>query len=65
MLYFILIFVDLLPQVLTYNGFYDANLEWAWLEDVQIVASMNPSSMLGCYSLSTRFTSVVRVCSIG
>ena len=54
-----------LLQVLTYNGFYDANLEWVGLEGVQIVASMNPGSMLGRHSLSTRFTSVVRICSIG
>ena len=55
----------LLPQVLTYSGFFDANLEWMGLEGVQIVASMNPGSMLGCHSLSTRFISVVRICSIG
>ena len=52
-------------QVLTYNGFYDANQEWVGLEGVQIVASMNPGSILGRHSLSTRFTSVVRICSIG
>ena len=57
----------LLPQVLTYSGFFDANLEWMGLEGVQIVASTNPGSMLGCHSLimSTHFTSVVRICSIG
>ena len=48
--------------MLTYSGFFDANLELIGLEGVQIVASMNPGSMLGCHSLSTR---VVRICSIG
>ena len=52
-------------QVLTYNGFYDSNLEWVGLEGVQIVASMNAGNTLGRHQLSSRFTSVVRICSIG
>ena len=52
-------------QLLTYGGFYDANLEFVGLEGVQIVASMNAGSTLGRHKLSTRFTSVVRICSIG
>ena len=51
-------------QVITYNGFYDNNLEWVGLEAVQIVASMNAGNTLGKHSLSTRFTSIARICCI-
>ena len=51
-------------QVITYNGFYDQNLEWVGLENVQIVASMNPGNTLGKHTLSTRFTSIARICCI-
>ncbi len=51
-------------QILTYNGFYDDNLEFVNLENIQIVGSMNPSNTLGRHKLSTRFTSIVRICSI-
>jgi dynein heavy chain 2 len=34
------------------------------LENIQIVGSMNPSNTLGRHKLSTRFTSIVRICSI-
>ncbi|KAJ3042257.1 Cytoplasmic dynein 2 heavy chain 1 [Rhizophlyctis rosea] len=56
--------VQFLQQILTYNGFYDQNLEWVSIENVQIVASMNPSSTMGRHKLSTRFTSVIRQCFI-
>lgn len=52
-------------QVVTYNGFYDSNLEWVGLEGVQIVASMNAGTSLGRHKLTPRFTSVVRICCIG
>ncbi|KAH3831149.1 hypothetical protein DPMN_104411, partial [Dreissena polymorpha] len=57
--------IAFLQQVVTYNGFYDNNLEWVGLEGVQIVASMNAGSSLGRHKLTPRFTSVVRICSIG
>ena len=53
-----------LSQLLTYNGFYDGNLEWVGLEGVQIVASVNPGGSLGRHQLSTRFTSIVRLCCV-
>ncbi|UJR10563.1 hypothetical protein I4U23_014763 [Adineta vaga] len=56
--------VEFLQQILTYNGFYDENLEFVNLENIQIVGSMNPSNTLGRHKLSTRFTSIVRICSI-
>lgn len=51
--------------MITYNGFYDLNLEWVGLDGVQIVASMNSTSSVGRHQLSSRFTSIVRICSIG
>ncbi|RDD40688.1 Cytoplasmic dynein 2 heavy chain 1 [Trichoplax sp. H2] len=56
--------IAFLQQLLTYNGFYDSNLEWVGLEGIQIVSSMNPSTTLGRYPLTTRFTSIVRICSV-
>lgn len=53
-----------ITQVLTYNGFYDLNNEWVGLEGVQIVASMNAGGSLGKHELTSRFTSIVRICSI-
>ena len=55
----------LLSQVLTYRGFYDNNLDWVGLEEVQVIASMNAGSTLGRHQLSSRFTSIVRICCIG
>jgi dynein heavy chain 2 len=56
--------IAFLQQVLTYNGFYDENLEFVGLEGVQMVASMTPGSAMGRHLLTTRFTSIVRICSI-
>ncbi|KAI8844037.1 dynein heavy chain and region D6 of dynein motor-domain-containing protein [Chytriomyces cf. hyalinus JEL632] len=52
-------FIQLMQQLITYKGFYDANLEWVGIENVQVVASMTPSTRLGRSPLSTRFTSIV------
>ncbi|RXG65468.1 Cytoplasmic dynein 2 heavy chain 1 [Armadillidium vulgare] len=57
--------ITFLQQVVTYRGYYDSNLEWVGLEGIQIVASMTSGSGLGRHKLSTRFTSVVRIASIG
>ena len=59
------VLVLLKRQVLTYNGFYDNNLEFVGLEGVQVIASMNAGSSLGRHPLTSRFTSVVRICFIG
>ncbi|XP_069664408.1 cytoplasmic dynein 2 heavy chain 1 isoform X2 [Haliaeetus albicilla] len=56
--------VAFLQQVLTYQGFYDENLEWVGLENIQIVASMSAGGTLGRHKLTSRFTSIVRVCAI-
>ncbi|KAM4566457.1 cytoplasmic dynein 2 heavy chain 1 isoform 3-T3 [Odontesthes bonariensis] len=53
-----------LQQVLTYKGFYDENLEWVSLENIQVVASMSTGGAVGSHSLTSRFTSIVRVCTI-
>ncbi|XP_038617598.1 cytoplasmic dynein 2 heavy chain 1 [Tachyglossus aculeatus] len=56
--------VAFLQQVLTYQGFYDENLEWVGLENIQVVASMSAGGTLGRHKLTTRFTSVVRLCAV-
>uniref|UniRef100_A0A671UTR1 Cytoplasmic dynein 2 heavy chain 1 n=1 Tax=Sparus aurata TaxID=8175 RepID=A0A671UTR1_SPAAU len=54
-----------LQQVaLTYKGFYDENLEWVSLENIQVVASMSTGGAVGSHSLTSRFSSVVRICTI-
>jgi dynein heavy chain 2 len=53
--------VAFLQQLLTFNGFYDANLEFIKIEKVQIICSMNPPTTVGRHPLSTRFTAIVRV----
>ena len=47
-----------------HKGFYDDDLEFVQLEHIQIVASIAPASTLGRHRLATRFTAIVRVCSI-
>ncbi|XP_069495113.1 cytoplasmic dynein 2 heavy chain 1 isoform X2 [Ambystoma mexicanum] len=56
--------VAFLQQVLTYHGFYDENLEWVGLENIQIVTSMSAGGTIGRHKLTSRFTSVVRICAI-
>lgn len=54
--------IALLQQILTYNGFYDGNLEYLSLDkNIQIVASLNPSGSYGRYSLSERFTAKINI----
>lgn len=53
--------IAFLQQLITYNGFYDDNLEWIGLERVQIVATMNPATTVGRYPLTTRFTALMRI----
>ena len=54
--------IAFLQQIVCYQGFYDDNLEFVYLERIQIVASMNPPSTIGRHRLSTRFTANVRMC---
>lgn len=66
-LFFLLIsahFPLLLLQVLTYNGFYNESLEWVSLENIQVVASMSTGCALGSHSITSRFSSIVRICTI-
>lgn len=51
-------------QVLTYQGFYDEHLEWVGLENIQIVASMSAGGAVGRHPLTSRFTSIVRICTV-
>ncbi|KAG2456324.1 DYHC2 protein, partial [Polypterus senegalus] len=56
--------IAFIQQVLTYHGFYDENLEWVGLENIQVVASMSAGGSVGRHCLTTRFTSIVRICTI-
>ncbi|CAG6004611.1 unnamed protein product [Menidia menidia] len=56
--------IAFLQQVLTYKGFYDENLEWVSLENIQVVASMSSGGAVGSHLLTSRFTSIVRICTI-
>ncbi|XP_017286523.1 cytoplasmic dynein 2 heavy chain 1 isoform X3 [Kryptolebias marmoratus] len=53
-----------LQQVLTYKGFYDENLEWVSLENIQVVASMSTGGAVGSHTLTSRFSSIVRICIV-
>uniref|UniRef100_A0AAV2J329 Cytoplasmic dynein 2 heavy chain 1 n=1 Tax=Knipowitschia caucasica TaxID=637954 RepID=A0AAV2J329_KNICA len=56
--------IAFLQQVLTYKGFYDENLDWVSLENIQVVASMSTGCAVGSHSLTSRFSSIVRICTI-
>lgn len=56
--------IAFLQQLLTFNGFYDPNLEFLGVEKVQIVASMNAATTVGRHPLSTRFTAIVKVAAM-
>ncbi|GMH35100.1 hypothetical protein BSKO_02968 [Bryopsis sp. KO-2023] len=56
--------IAFLQQLITYNGFYDENLEFLRLQNIQIVATMTPASNLGRRPISTRLTSIMRIAYI-
>ncbi|XP_023209641.1 cytoplasmic dynein 2 heavy chain 1-like, partial [Centruroides sculpturatus] len=56
--------ISWLQQVLTYQGFYDDHLEWITLDGIQIISSFSSGTSLGKHSLSSRFTSLVRICAV-
>lgn len=51
-------------QIVCYNGFYDENLEFVYLERIQIIASMTPATVVGRHKLSCRFTANVCIAYI-
>ena len=54
--------VSLLQQIMTYNGFYDKNLEYVSLDkSIQFVASLNPVNSYGRYKLSLRLTPNLKI----
>mmetsp|Transcript_41826 Transcript_41826/g.82044 ORF Transcript_41826/g.82044 Transcript_41826/m.82044 type:complete len:4055 (+) Transcript_41826:307-12471(+) len=53
--------IAFLQQLVSYKGFHDDNLDWISIENVQIVASMNPATSVGRSVLSTRFTATVHI----
>ncbi|CAD6190911.1 unnamed protein product [Caenorhabditis auriculariae] len=53
-----------LEQLLAYQGFYDHNLEWISIENIQFVGSM-PAMTEGTKSLPARLMSLMRCASFG
>ena len=56
--------IAFLQQLITFEGFYDEELEFLKLERIQIVASMNAATTVGRHPLSTRFTAIVRILNV-
>ena len=57
--------IQFLQQLITYEGFYDTNLEFVRLEKIQIVASISPATTVGRHKLSQRFVANLRVLGMG
>ncbi|KAK7197103.1 dynein heavy chain [Novymonas esmeraldas] len=53
-----------LQQLILYNGFYDADLEWVMVERVQIVGSMNPPGSMGRHPVAPRFLAITSVLAV-
>lgn len=53
--------IAFLHQLVTFNGFFDESLQFLRLEKIQIIASLNPSSTVGRYRMSSRFTGAIRI----
>ena len=56
--------IDFLQQLLTFQGYYNSNLEFLRVENVHIICSMNPPTTVGRNPISTRFTAIVRIAYI-
>ena len=56
--------IAFLQQLITFDGFYNEDLEFLKLERIQIVASINAATTVGRHPLSTRFTAIVRICVV-
>ncbi|PIC50086.1 hypothetical protein B9Z55_000113 [Caenorhabditis nigoni] len=54
----------LLQQLLTYQGFFDHNLEWVSIENIQFVGSMNPLGDGASTNISNRLFSLLRCISL-
>jgi len=53
--------ITFLQEIVTYGGFYSEDLEFIYLERVQIICSMNPSSTLGRFEVTTRLTGKIKM----
>ncbi|KAK2946340.1 putative Cytoplasmic dynein 2 heavy chain 1 [Blattamonas nauphoetae] len=59
--------VAFIQQILTYGGFFDTDLEWTELENIQIIATIvadTTGASTGVSILPSRFTANVCVCAI-
>ena len=55
---------SLLQQIITYQGFYDDDLEWTRIEKVQVISTMCSSDCMGRYAVSQRFTAINAIISL-
>jgi dynein heavy chain 2 len=53
--------IAFLQQLITYEGFYDDNLDWVGIEKIQLVMMAGTGGGAGRHALSTRFTATVHV----
>ncbi|VDD87206.1 unnamed protein product [Enterobius vermicularis] len=56
--------ISFLQQLLTYRGYYDENLEWIFIENVQFVLSVSLSRTASSSHLPHRFKTLLRICHI-
>jgi len=52
--------IAFLEQALDYNGFYDKNLEWIGLENVQIILNVSTASGAERFPLPERYLILIR-----
>jgi dynein heavy chain 2 len=53
--------IAFLQQLITFGGFYNAELEFLKIEKIQIVCSITAATTVGRHQLSTRFTAAARI----
>ena len=56
--------VSFVRQITAYNGFYDSNFEWMSLKNTQIVITLCSDEKVKRFSISTRLTSLFRICYV-
>ena len=56
--------VSFIRQIATYRGFYDSNFEWISLKNTQIIITLCPNENVDRFSISSRLTSIFRICYI-
>ena len=53
--------ISFIQELITYNGYYSSDLEFVHLDKIQIICSMNPSSTIGRYDITSRLTGKIKM----